>query len=189
MKRLNLLPRPQQKELAYERVFYSVGVAAAIAVVILLLGVVVQFGVYTYLNRKIQASETQIEELKRIANKSENATVKEQIIHVNSQIQDFANLNNKTPQWSKVLAAFVKNVPAGVRIVQFEADTAKKEIKISGYSPTRDLVIDLYNNINSDKEHFKNINYPLENVTQPANVMFNFTFMVADGVLVKEAAQ
>ncbi len=184
MKRMNLLPKLKQRELEYERTLYSLTVAVVIATVILFIGVLVQFGVWTYLNNKIKASDAEIQELKNEANKSENATVKEEIKKVNAQIQDFTNLTAKTPQWSVVLAAFVKNVPNGVKITQFDADSVKKEVTISGYSPTRDLVIDLYNNINADKEHFKNINYPLENVTQPTNVRFYFTFSIADGVLI-----
>ncbi len=184
MKRINLLPKLKQRELAYERTLYSLSVAATAGVVILILGVLLQFGVWTYLNNKMQASTAEIEQLKRVANKSENATVKEQIKKANSQISDFNSLLSKTPKWSKVLTAFAANVPYSVKITQFTADATKNEVTIAGYSPTRDLVIDLYNNINADKNHFKNINYPLENVTKPTDVKFNFTFSIADGVLV-----
>lgn len=189
MKRINLLPKSKQQELVYERALYSVTVAIVIATVILLLGVLVQFGVWTYLNRKVQASAAEIEELKRVANKSENANVKEQIKAVNAKLNDFSNLTAKTPHWADVLAAFVKNVPEGVKITNFNADAEKNEVSINGFSPSRDLVIDLYNNINADKEHFQNINYPLENVTQPTNVQFNFTFSITDGVLIKGPAK
>lgn len=185
MKRVNLLPRHKQTDIAHERAFYSVSVAVALSVAILLFGVLVQYGVGVYLERSTISVETQIEQLKRVANKSENAEVKLQIQAVNAQIGDFTNLLNATPQWSTVLEAFVSNVPAGIKITQFDADTEKMTVNISGYSPTRDRVIDLYNNINADKTHFKNINYPLENVTQPTEVRFNFTFQIADGILVE----
>lgn len=184
MKRINLLPKLKQRELNFEGTLYSLSVAIVTATIILILGVFLQLGVWVYLNQKMQSSTAEIEQLKLIANKSENATVKEQINKVNSQIADFTALINKTPQWSKVLMAFVANVPDKVKITQFGADANKNEITISGYSPTRDLVIELYNNINADKEHFKNINYPLENVTKPTDVKFTFTFSIVDGVLV-----
>lgn len=189
MKRINLLPKTKQRELAFESVLYSVTVAIVIATVILLLGVLVQFGVWTYLNQRVSASAVEIEELKRVANKSENANVKEQIRAVNAKMSDFYSLTSKTPQWAGVLAAFVKNVPDGVKITQFNADAKLQQVTINGYSPSRDLVIDLYNNINADKEHFKNIDYPLENVTQPTNVQFHFTFFIADGVLIKDPSK
>jgi Tfp pilus assembly protein PilN len=189
MKRINLLPKDKQRELGYERVLYSATVAIVLASIILLSGVVVQFGVYTYLKQQVSSSNLEIEELRRVANKSENATVKEQIKKVNAQLNDFTVLMGQTPQWSTVLAALVKNVPPNVKITQFDAAAAKQEVTISGYSPTRDLVIDLYNNINADKEHFKNINYPLDNVTKPTDVKFSFTFTIADKILIKDLPQ
>ncbi|HEX3100071.1 MAG TPA: hypothetical protein VHQ41_03840 [Patescibacteria group bacterium] len=189
MKRINLLPKPKQRELAGERVLYGFTVTIIISVVILLLGALVQFGVWAYLNQKVKSSEVQIEQLKRVASKSENAEIKGQIIKVNGVLQDFTTLLNKSPQWSVVLTAFVKDVPNGVRITELDADATKKEVSISGFSPTRDAVIDLYNSINADKDHFININYPLENVTQPTDVKFNFTFNIADGVLSKGDAK
>lgn len=183
MKRINLLPKLKQRELAHERTFYSVAIAVVIATVILLLGVLVQFGVSVFLNRTSVAVDAEIEQLKQVANKSENAEIKKQINEVNAQITDFTRLSRETPQWSRVISEFVKHVPAGVKITQFDATTEGQEITINGYSPTRDLVIDLYNNINADKANFRDINYPLENVTQPTNVRFFFTFFVVDGVL------
>ncbi len=187
IKRINLLPKQRQRELAHERILYSISMMAVFGITILLLGVLVQVGVWVYLNQKVKANEVQVEQLKSIANKTENAAVKGQIIKANGVVTDFTNLSAKTPQWSAVLQAFVSNVPNGVKITQFDADATKKEVKIIGYSPSRDLVIDLYNNINADKEHFLNINYPLENVTQPTDVQFNFTFNIVDNLLVKEA--
>ncbi len=185
MKRINLLPEPKRRELSYERIFYSIAVAAAAGVAILLLSVVVQFGVYLYLNGKVKSVDAEIEQLKRVANKTENNDVKKKIKIANAQIADFTKLSQQTPQWASVIAAFIKDVPQGIKITQFDAETVKQTITISGYSPTRDSVIDLYNNINTDKEHFKNINYPLQNVTQPTDVRFSFIFNVADGLLVK----
>ncbi len=104
-------------------------------------------------------------------------------METNAQITDFSSLAKSTPEWSEVLEAFVSDVPAGIKVTQFDGELKTGEINIRGYSPTRDQVIDLYNNINADKTHFKDINYPLENVTQPTDVRFNFQFTVADGIL------
>ncbi len=185
MRRINLLPKSKQIELGYERVLYSVAVAVIVAILILMLAVVVQVGVYVYLDRKVSSVNEEIDQLKKLANKTENAEVKQQIRLVNAQLDDFSKLSDKTPQWAEIIAALIKDIPDSVKITQFNADTAKQEITITGYSPTRDLVIELYNNINSDKAHFKNINYPLENVSQPTDVRFFYKFSVADNALVK----
>ena len=183
MKRINLLPKLKQQELVHEHIFYSVAVAAGLGVLLLLFGVIVQLGVSIYLSRSMKSIDSEIVQLKIVANKSENAVVKQEIKLANAQLDDFTKLSSQTPQWSRVLTTFIQHVPEGVKITQFNAKTELQEVTISGFSPTRDLVIDLYNNINADKKNFKDINYPLENVTQPVDVRFFFTFTIADGVL------
>ncbi len=189
IKRLNLLPKAKQEELHYEQLFHSVSVALSLAVAILLAGIVAQLLVWTYFDRTQVGMAHEIEALKEATDKTENAELKKQIRVVNNQVDDFANLLTKTPQWSVVLDAFAAQVPSGMLINRFDADTAKLKVDIAGFSPTREQVIELYNNINADKVNFKDIDYPLENVASPLNVQFKFTFFVQDGVLVPEGEQ
>ncbi len=184
MKRINLLPKPKQNELIYEQIFHSVLVAVVIGICILLAGVAAQMAVWAYLDRSQVALIDDIDKLRRATDKTENAELKKQIQYVNSQMKDFEKLASQQPQWSKVLDAFASQIPEGVKISEFIANNADLEVDIAGYSPTRELVIELYNNINSDKEHFKDIDYPLENVAKPTDVQFHFTFHIQDGVLV-----
>ncbi len=189
MKRMNLLPKQKQQELRYEQLFHSVTVALVLAATVLLLGIVVQLGVWTYFDRTQVSTIREIEALKQATDKTENAELKKQIRTVNNQVSDFTNLLKQTPQWSQVLDAFAAQVPGGVLIARFDADTEQSKIDISGFSPTREQVIELYNNINADKTHFKDIDYPLENVASPKNVKFKFTFYVQDGFLIPPPAK
>ena len=183
MKRLNLLPKPKQEELARERIFYGLKVASLMTVLIVIMGVAAQLGVNIYLNRTLARVTSEMEVLKATADKTENAEVKRSIAAVNMTLEDFGKLMDATPQWSKVITAFVKQIPPTVKITSFSGDRATNEITIVGFSPTRDAVIELYNNINADKTNFKDINYPLENVAQPSDVQFTFTFHIADSAL------
>lgn len=184
MKHLNLLPKHKQQELYYEDLYHSVSKAVVLSVGVLLLGVTVQFGVWFYLGNKETSVNARVEELKQQIDKTENAKLKQEIRLINSQIQDFQTLSSQSPIWSNVLKAFSALVPSGVKISSFSADIKTKKIEITGFSPTREQVIELYNNINSDKEHFKDIDYPLENVSKPANIKFNYTFFIQDDVLI-----
>jgi hypothetical protein len=88
-----------------------------------------------------------------------------------------------TPRWSKVLLAFAEHVPTGIRINSFAGDLNKKELAIRGLSPTRDQVIELYNNVKADSADFPAIDYPLENVSKATNVFFHFTMSIDDSLL------
>ncbi len=184
MKHINLLPPKKQTELYYEDLYHSTAVAVALGVLILMLGIVAQIFVSIYLQSKTTKLNSEIQTLKQQTDKTENAEQKTQIKMINSQMQDFEKLAKDSPIWSKVLLAFSKQVPKTVKIDSFQADAKTGKITISGYSPTRDLVIELYNNLNSDKEHFKDVDYPLENVTKPADILFNYSFTIQEGILI-----
>lgn len=184
MKRINLLPHHKQTELYYENLYHSVSVAAVLGVAILLLGIVVQVGVWMYLDSKEQSIIAEVETLKQQIDKTENSALKQEIRLINSQMQDFETLAKSSPKWSSVLRTFSSLVPEGVKISSFTADSKTNLIEVAGYSPTREMVIELYNNINADKEHFKDIDYPLENVAKPTNVQFTYSFYIQDGVLI-----
>jgi Tfp pilus assembly protein PilN len=184
MKKINLLPKPKQKELMYERLFHNMLVAVVLAVCILMTGVVSQLVVWGYLERSQNTLIDDIDRLKKAIDKTESAQIKQEIRLVNSQMKDFEQLSALQPKWSSVLNAFAVQVPPGVQITDFVADSTTLKIDINGQSPTREQVIQLYNNLSSDQQHFKNIDYPLENVAKPKDVRFHFTFYIQDGVLV-----
>jgi len=185
MKHMNLLPKPKQQELHYEQLLHSVIVAIVISTVIMSLGIIAQLGVWTYFDRSQVTTMRSIKELTQAINKTENAELKKEIQLVNSQIKDFANLSTATPKWTVVLEAIAAQVPPDVTIARITADEKTGKIDIAGYSPTREQVIALYNNINSDQKHFKDIDYPLENVSKPTEVQFKYSFFIQDGILVE----
>jgi Tfp pilus assembly protein PilN len=186
MKIINLLPKHKQEELRYESLFHSVLIASGIAVAILLLGLLVQLGLRFYLNHQTSAIQKDIEQIKQVTNKQENNEIRIKIRTINAQMNDFKSLSASTPTWSKVLLAFAARVPDTVKINSFVADAATKKVTIIGQSPTREQVIQLHNNISADKENFKDIDYPLENIAKATDVTFHFTFYIQDQLLVNK---
>jgi len=186
MKIINLLPKDKQRELRYEALFHSLFAAAVAGLASLLLVAVLETGLGVYLSRQQTAVAAQIEQTKRLSNKEENSQLKAVIDGINLQMKDYQDLSNTSPSWSKALHYFAADVPPQVKITTFTADSVKKEINISGYAPAREQVIELYNTINDDKGHFRDINYPLENVARATDVDFHFTFYAQDSVLKPE---
>jgi hypothetical protein len=142
-----------------------------------------QFSTKLYLEIQAQSIKSQIVQLQGQVNKQENAQVKAQVKGVNDIISDYKNLADASPKWSRVIKAFVKLPPDGVKVSSFSVEAATKQVNIVGTAPTRELVIQLYNNILADTAEFSNINYPLENIASPTNVNYHFTFTVKDSLM------
>ena len=180
---INLLPKARQQEIRYVAAMRTAWIFVALSVVSFGVVFLVQLGAQFYLQQQSVGLSKQISDLQTQVKKKENAQVKAQVDEANSYIGDFKNLANASPKWSKVIKAFAPLPPAGLKISSFAIDPVAKTISISGQSPTRDLVIQLHNNILADTKDFANINYPLENIAQPTDVSFHFTFTIQDALL------
>jgi|SRR6185503_5151561 len=183
MKFVNLLPKFKQQEIVYETYFHSLIFFIELALVSLALLFVAQFGVRLFLDQQIRQHDRDITALHLIVDKQDNAELKKQITIVNGFVTDFSELDNMTPAWSKVLRAFATHIPDGVSIRALSTDYAKAEIEIRGVAETRDQVIQLHDNIERDTDNFLNIDYPLENISQPTDVNFHFTFSIQESLL------
>jgi Tfp pilus assembly protein PilN len=183
MRVINLLPKEKQLEFRYRKMYRSLLMLFSIVGASFALVVLFQFGSRLYMERQIKQVKLETEKLRAISNKEENNELKKRIQQINSQVTDFNKLSEEAPQWSGVVRAFAKLVPADVYVQIFSVDIAKRQVNITGFAPRRELVIALYNNIKGDTEHFANIDYPLENVSRPTDVQFRYSFTVQEGAI------
>lgn len=185
MKLINLLPKSKQRELAHETLFRGIVRFVEVAAITFVLVFLGQFAIWSYLRAAEVSLVGDIEKLKIITDKQDNAELKKEIREINAQIGDFKNLLDGTPAWSKAVRQVVSHIPDDVLINNISASVDEKELEIRGYSPTREKVIEFYNAVRADTENFESINYPLENVAKPTDVSFSFTIVLKDSLLKK----
>jgi len=183
MKIINLLPKTRQQELSHEAVLRSLLFVVTLTLVSFGLVILAQLATRVYLQAQANTIKGQIASLQQEVNGQQNTDVKTKVQGVNNLINDYNNLANSYPKWSKVLVAFAKLPPSGLVISSMNIDTTADSITINGQSPTRDLVIELYNNILDDTAEFYNVDYPLENIVSATNVNFHFTFYIQSSLL------
>lgn len=183
MKSINLLPKPRQLLLKDEAVFRSLLVFIWISIFSFAAVLAVQYGVKIYLQGQSSSIHQNVQQLQAQIKKDENSNLKAQVEEVNNNIADYKNLSDASPKWSRVLKAFAVLPPPGIKIDSFNINLAAKSVIITGASPTRELVIQLYNIILNDDKEFYNIDYPFENVAKPTNISFHFDFLIRDSLL------
>jgi len=183
MKIINLLPKPRQQTLRDESVLHSLLKVITISVVSFVIVIGAQLAVKVYLQATAAGIRTDVERLRQQVSKQENAKVKSEVEAVNAVITNYRDVALVSPKWSKVVKAFAVLPPEEVTVSSFVIDFTKKSITINGISPTRELVIELYNNILNDSKEFYNIDYPLENVATPKDISYHFTFYIHEDLL------
>ena len=183
MKIINLLPKNKQSELHFEAIYHSLWSVVIISLLSFAFVVVAQFGLKFYLKLQAERIQAEITTLQGQVNKQENASLKAKIRDINNLIADYKKLIDSSTYWSKVVEAFLPLPPKGVKITTFNINPTNKSISITGQSPTRDLVIQLYNSILADNKNFYNIDYPLENIVPATDSVFHFTFYIQNQLL------
>ena len=183
MKIINLLPKNKQKELRYESLLHGMVVIIGISVASFLVVFFVQIGVKLYLASELSSVLKEVALLKTQVNKQDNAVLKQKIKAINDIVTDYNVLISKSPKWSKVIKAFATLPPEEIAISTFVVNSPTNSVTINGFSPTRELVIQLHDNIEADSNNFYNIDYPLENIAKEKDVSFHFNFNVKDELL------
>lgn len=182
-KQINLLPKSKLKQLELRSWFFGLLSLYVIAGISFGIVLVAQGGVLWYLKTREKSLEAETETLRQFASAKESTDVRKQVTLINNRVNDYNNLAQSTLHWSKLLTIFSQVVPVGVQIQSFAVDNTKKQVAISGYAPTRELVIQLHDNIAAKSRYFTKLDYPLENVTRPTNIVFHYTFTVLDEAL------
>lgn len=182
-KQINLLPKSKLKQLELRSWFFGLVSLYVIAGISFGIVLAVQGGILWYLKVRAKGLEAETETLRQFASAKESTDVRNQVTFINNRVNDYNNLARGTVRWSKLLTLFSEVVPAGVQIQSFAVDSIKKQVAISGYAPTRELVILLHDNIAAKPRYFTKLDYPLENVTRPTNIAFHYTFTVQEEAL------
>lgn len=178
MKLINLLPKVRQQELVYEALLGRLIFVIWISVFSFAIVFATQYAAKLYLQKELQLVQLEVETVTKQNNKQDNAEIKNAIQQINNQILDYKNLIETSPKWSKVLKAFVKLPPEGIRVNSFSIDELTKRLSISGFSPTRELVLEFYKNIEADSKNFSGLEKYLENISKPTDINFHMVFNI-----------
>jgi len=137
-----------------------------------------------FLKAKIAGIGEKIENQKQILASGENSELKARLKKFNIHLNNLTILGQNQAFWSDVMVEFAKIMPKEIAIDTMSVDRTSGKIRITGYSKTRDAVLDFRENL-LDSDYFRDVNFPLSNLVEPTDVNFRYTFYVEDELLKK----
>ena len=177
MKQINLLPKSQQQEvktqvLARKLVVFWIWVAGSLVVLLLL-----ALATRLYLNREIASTQKQIDADKALLATSDYRGLQKEVISLNTDIGEIANLRAQHYEWSDALVQLANLVPPTMQLNTVTLDASTGAIQIAGQAKTRQDVIAFWQNV-IKSQYFTNIDFPLTNLEKADLPAFTFTFYV-----------
>jgi len=182
MRIINLLPKAEQTLIKQEKILSTGRRGVIYAYLTYGLLLLILIGTRIYMQQNLPKLDSLIQRDQDILSKQDNTNFKNAINLDNATINDYLTLAARNPTWSKVLEQFAKDVPPGVEVQNLNASTSNGKIAITGTAETRDAVLQLRRNIIADPL-FENIDLPLDNLQQPTNLQYHYTFFVKIGQL------
>ncbi|MDP2933283.1 MAG: PilN domain-containing protein, partial [bacterium] len=174
---INLLSSSDQKDIRLEKVnaallnsYFWLGLSL-LALIALLCG-----GRF-FLKFEISQMQDKIALQQQAVSTEQNQKLKKQLNDFNARLRNLVNLDEHQALWSEAVINFARLVPKDVAIDSFIADRQTGRIKIAGQAKTRESVLQLRNNL-LGSEYFRDVNFPLSNLTRATNVNFRYNFFI-----------
>ena len=149
--RINVLPDKQKEKIQEEKkVGFILKLGFSLVAVLLLVNTVL-FLMQFVLGIEYRAASRSSE--KTLAGNMGKENQLEKIFQdTSSQVKSISKIKAEIPNWARVLARISEICPAEIRIKQLSAE--ESHLKISGFSKTRDALLDFQNNLKNEGFQF-----------------------------------
>ena len=174
---VNLLPKPEQKEIRYELISHQL--MNFWLWVILSFMVLLVLSLLAVFQLKLMAKQVDadINKSRQALSSASNQQLQKQVLLLNDEIRKINELQSQHYQWSEALIELGKIIPNDLVVDILTLDRSSGKIDIAGFAGDRESIIKFWSAMHKS-QYFKNINFPLSNLEQPRNAHYRFTFYI-----------
>lgn len=178
MKRnINLLPPDDQKLLIFEGHNRRIMQFGAWLILSLVLTAATALGAKFFLSATVRATSEQVQAKQAELVQIEESSVQTQVQVLDSNLQNFQNLDRQRMIWSGYLTELAKLLPHDIAVTSLTISRTTGKVEIAGTAATRESVLQLRENILASS-YFEKINFPLFNLQQATNVNWKYQFFL-----------
>ena len=180
---ISLLPVGTEEAYAYQKAATFIALMRNMTIGLSLFFVAVFLGAYIFMLSLAQSAERAISTLS-ISPVSPELLAKEAWINdVNALTKTGAEIISETPVWSKVIDEINARTIEGIIISSFNAPSITEKISITGIARDRGT-LNVFKKTFSESGFFNEIEIPITNLEQRADIPFSLSFRVTDPSLI-----
>lgn len=183
---INLLP-PQEKEtILREEKKRLTTILWFLFFVFLFCLILILFSVESYLGGQVEAQKILTAQQEKEFNDPETQAIKEKINAANLILAKLDVFYESQINFGKILEDISETMPEGMYLINLSinrsaADKMAVQISLSGLSSTREILFNFKKNLEGRPE-FKEINFPSSSWVKPADINFNVSFKMVQGL-------
>ena len=171
---INLLPQKEKETLQQEETRKIVLILGILVLAFLISLTLIFFAINISVNSKLvgQKMIVQTEEERLKAEEIEN--LKKKIISLNESLSKLDSFYSQQVYLTEVLVKISQLLPTGVYLTNFSYQKNNSQIALSGYSPTRQALIELKEKLEKESS-FQQVFFPTSNWVKPKAIDFSLT--------------
>jgi hypothetical protein len=177
---INVLPDKQKEKIKEEKkIGFALKIAFAFVAALLLVNFVL-YSMRIVLNIEYQAAKKSSET--SLSKSSGKESQLEKVFHdTNIQVTNISKISSNIPNWARVLVRISELCPEGIHINQLSVDSS--QLKISGFSKTRDDFLDFQDKIKAEGFQFP---VDISNLVASSDFDFNLDIIVPQDYLIRK---
>lgn len=141
------------------------------------------FFIKIHLYYQLELLDLSLAEKEKLAGESEIQSLREKINYINETSVELGAFYQQRISFLEILERVIAVLPPGMSLNNFSAVVSGEnnccaKISMSGFSPSRELLLDLKKNFDKEGKFFKNPYFPQSNWVKSTDINFSATFEI-----------
>ena len=180
---INLLPSENQKELLKEEQYKIVLILGIFVLLFLVSFSLILCSIKIYVSGQLEVEKEFVDQSRKEIKFLEIERLEKETGSLNKDILELEFFYQNQISLIEVLEKLSFVLPAGVYLETISINSSKEKdskfsVSLAGFSPHRNLLIELENNLKAEKEFFKDPNFPQSIWTKPVDIDFSLNFKI-----------
>lgn len=173
---MNLLPLRQKKRIKLLILYQNIIFSGLILIILIVVLIIFLGGALIFLNFKYQEIERKvIAEQSRIIYTETVEGMERKVAEVNRELVSLKKFQDRQSRFNQIIENIYNDLLSDVQVHSFNMDDKTKRVIITGYSATREDLLEIKNTLESSLS-YENVDFPLSNLVNSKNINFRFSF-------------
>ncbi|MGB2762355.1 MAG: PilN domain-containing protein [Minisyncoccales bacterium] len=180
---INLLPPEYKKELSKEEQYKIVLTLGIFVLLFLICFSLILLSIEIYVSGQLEIKKEFIKQSQKEMNFSEIEGLEQKIKSVNENISALVIFYGNQTSIIKISEEISNLIPSGIYLNNISINSSKEKdyrflVSLSGFSPSRELLLELESNIKKKEEFFKASSFPQSTWTKPVEIDFSLNLKI-----------
>jgi len=176
---INLLPPKNKEELIQDRHWKLVIILGMLVLFFLTCFSLILFSIKTFTSGQTEVQKILFNQREEEFKNSQIQIFQERVVSINKTLSQLNSFYQNKLYFTEFLERTSKTIPSEIYLTNLSAVSHLEKINfsLSGFSPTRDILLELKRNLEKE-EKFTNINFPPSSWVESESINFSVTFEI-----------